>query len=216
MPSESRRKSRDRHAPPSDFDHESAFDFKDVEEEYKKIDARFTERLRTFKAGGGRFNPDQLGNLRIQPDKKDQATYPLRELATVVQKGGRTVSILASDVSYVKPIMSAVLKSSEFNQQPQRDEDNELELLLRIEAENPEELAKRLKAECNSWRDAIREVFSTRKSKHAAWGKAKHVTKDDVKTLDNKVKALQDKKMDEITKAEKQAQTELANRQQRL
>lgn len=177
---------------------------------------RFQERLRTFKSGGGRFNPDQLGQLRVQPDKKSTETYPLRDLATVVQKGGRTVSILASDESYIKPIISAVLKSREFNQQPQRDEDNELELLMRIEPENPEEQAKKLKAECNAWRDAVRDVFSARKIKHAAWAKAKSINKDDHKALDTKCKALQDKKMDEITKVEKQAQTELANRQKRL
>lgn len=142
--------------------------------------------------------------------------YPLRELASVVHRGGRTVSIMVSDAAYIKPIMSAIQASRDFNQQPQRDDDNELELVLRIEPENPEEQAKRLKGECNSWKDAVREVLSTRKSKHATWLKAKHITKDDVKNLDKKVKQLQDKKIEAIEKKEKELQADMAKRQKRL
>lgn len=216
LPSESRKKSRNKFTPASDFDIERALDLSDVDTEYAKIDERFEKRLREFKASGGRFNPDLLGQLKIQPDRSSPQTYPLRELASVVHRGGRSVSIMVSDPSYVKPVMSAVQNSEEFNQQPQRDPDNDLELLLRIEPENPEEQAKRLKGECNAWKDAVREVLATRKSKHATWQKAKHLTKDDVKTLDKTVKAMQDKKLEAIEKREKQLQVELASRQKRL
>lgn len=216
LPSESRRKSRDKFTPPSDFDHEAAFDLADVEAEYARTDERFERRLREFRASGGRFNPDLLGQLPVQPDRSDPATYPLRELASVVQRGGRSVSVIVSDASYVKPVMSAVQASEEFNQQPQRDPDNDLELLLRIEPENPDEQAKRLKGECNAWKDAVRGTLATRKSKHATWLKAKHLTKDDVKNLDKAVKAMQDKKLEAIEKKEKQLQVELASRLKRL
>lgn len=152
----------------------------------------------------------------MQPDRSSPQTYPLRELASVVQRGGRSVSVIVSDAAYVKPVMSAVQASEAFNQQPQRDPDNDLELVLRVEHEDPEEQAKRLKGECNAWKDAVRGVLATRKSKHATWQKAKHLTKDDVKTLDKKVKALQDKKLEAIEKREKQLQVELAGRQKRL
>lgn len=187
-----------------------------MDEAYAKIDERFERRAREFKAGGGRFNPEVLGGLRVRPDRGSAETYPLRELASIVHRGGRSVSIIVSDASYVKPVMSAVQGSPDFNQQPQRDPDNDLELVLRIEPENPDEQAKRLRGECNAWKDSVREVLATRKSKHATWQKAKHLTKDDVKTLDKKVKALQDKKIEAIEKREKQLQTELANRQKRL
>lgn len=216
LPSESRKKSRDKFTPPSDFDHEAAFDLADVDTEYAKIDERFEKRLQEFKASGGRFNPELLGGLKVQPDRHSPETYPLSELASVVSRGGRNVSILVTDASYVKPIMSAVQNSPQFNQQPQRDPDNDLELILRIEPENPEEQAKKLRAECVAWKDAARDVLSTRKSKHATWMKAKHITKDDVKTLDKKVKALQDKKFEAIDKKEKQLQVELTNRLKRL
>lgn len=216
LPSESRRRARDRFAPPSDFDHEAAFDLADVDAEYARADERFERRVREFRAGGGRFNPELLGQLPVQPDRGSPQTYPLRELASVVPRGGRAVSVIVSDAAYVKPVMSAVQASEEFNQQPQRDPDNDLELVLRIEPENPEEQAKRLKGECNAWKDAVRGVLATRKSKHATWLKAKHLTKDDVKNLDKKVKAMQDKKIEAIEKKEKQLQVELASRQKRL
>lgn len=202
--------------PSEDFDHEAAFDLADVETEYTRIDERFEKRLQEFKASGGRFNPDLLGQLKVRPDRESAQVYPLRELAQVVHRGGRSVSIMVSDQSYIKPIMSAVQASAEFNQQPQRDPDNDLELVLRIEPENPDEQAKRMRAEINAWKDAVREVLSTRKNKHATWLKAKHVTKDDVKKLDKAVKALQDKKLETIEKKEKQLTVELANRQKRL
>ncbi|PSR97219.1 ribosome recycling factor domain-containing protein [Coniella lustricola] len=221
LPSESRNKTRDKFTPPSDFDHEAAFDLGDVDTAYAKIDERFEKRLQEFKASGGRFNPDLLGQLKVKTtsggaDAGAAEMYPLRELASIVHRGGRAVSILVSDASYIKPIMSAVQNSEQFNQQPQRDPDNDLELLLRIEPENPDEQAKRLKAEVNGWKDAVRDVLSTRKSKHATWQKNKHLTKDDVKNLDKKVKGLQDKKIEAIEKKEKQLLVELANRQKRL
>lgn len=143
-------------------------------------------------------------------------TYPLRELAQVVYRGGRSVSIMVSDQTYIKPIMSAVQASEEFNQQPQRDADNDLELFLRIEPDNPDEQAKRVRAECNTWKDAVRGVLSTRKSKHATWQKAKYLTKDDVKNLDKTVKGMQDKKLEAIDKKEKQIIAEMAAKQKRL
>lgn len=216
LPSESRRRARDKFEPGPDFDHEAAFDLSDVEAEYKKTDARFERRFQEFKSSGGRFNPDLLGQLRVQPDRNAADTYPLRELAQIVYRGGRSVSMLVSDPAYIKPIMSAVQTSEEFNQQPQRDPDNELELVLRIEPENPDEQAKRVRGASNEWKDAVREVLSMRKSKHATWQKAKHLTKDDVKRLDKMVKAMQDKKLEAIEKQEKKLIAEMAAKQKRL
>lgn len=214
-PSRGRAKEKAAQQASSDFDREAAFDLGDVEAEYGRVDERFDKRLQEFRVGG-RFNPEVLGQLRVRPDRNSSQAFPLRELAQVVHRGGRSVSILVSDPDYVKPIMSAVQASEDFNQQPQRDPDNELELLLRVEPENPEEQQKRLRGEVNSWRDAVREVMHARKQRHAAWLKDKHVTKDDVKALEKKVKAMQDKKIEGIERSEKQILQQMANRQKRL
>lgn len=199
----------------SDFDREAAFDLGDVDAEYARVDERFEKRLQEFRVGG-RFNPEVLGQLRVRPDRDSAQSWPLRELAQVVHRGGRSVSILVSDAEYVKPIMSAVQASDDFNQQPQRDPDNELELLLRIEPEDPEEQQRRLRGEITAWRDAVRGVMAARKQRHAAWFKDKHVTKDDVKALEKKIKSMQDKKIEQVDRSEKQILQQMASRQTRL
>jgi ribosome recycling factor len=197
------------------FDRDTVFDLSDIEAQYARIDERFDKRLREFKAGG-RFNPEVLGQLRVRPDRGSEQTWPLRELAQVVHRGGRTVSILVSDAEYIKPIMSAVQNSDAFNQQPQRDPDNELELTLRVEPENPDEQLRRLRGEITAWRDAIRGVMGARKLKLFAFQQAGHLIKDEVKWLLKKVKAMQDKKIQQIDKRQKDMMLEMEKRQTRL
>lgn len=178
------------------------------------VGERFEKKLQELKAG--RFNPELVSALRVQPDKKSATTYPLSDFASVVPRGGRSLSIIVSDPAYIKPVTSAVLGSRDFNTQPQQSPDNDLELILRIESENPEEQAKKVKAAFNAWKDAVRGALAERKGKHAKWLKAKEITKDDVKLLDKKTKALQDKEFEAIDKKEKKFQSELASRSQRL
>lgn len=214
-PSRGRAKEKAAQQAQGDFDREAAFDLGDVETEYARVDERAEKRLQEFKVGG-RFNPEMLGQLRVRTDKDSPQSWPLRELAQVVHRGGRSVSILVSDPEYVKPIMSAVQASDDFNQQPQRDPDNELELLLRVEPEDPEEQLRRLRGEVTAWRDAVRGVMAARKQRHAAWLKEKHVTKDDVKALEKKIKSMQDKKIEQVDRSEKQIVQQMAKRQTRL
>ncbi|KAG8159504.1 hypothetical protein KVR01_010141 [Diaporthe batatas] len=214
-PSRGRAKEKAAQQAENAFDLDAALDLSDVEADYARVDERFDKRLHEFRVGG-RFNPDVLGQLRVRPDRESPQTWPLRELAQVVHRGGRSVSILVSDAEYVKPVMSAVQNSPDFNQQPQRDPDNDLELTLRVEPENPDEQLRRLRAEITAWRDAIRAVMAARKLKHAAWRKDNHITKDDAKALDKKVKELQDKKIEHIDRAQKQIVAQMEKRQTRL
>lgn len=165
---------------------------------------------------GGRFNPDVVGALRVRPDRHAAETYPLRELAQVAHKGGRNVSILVNEAEYIKPIMSAVQASPDFNQQPQLSPDNELELLIKIVPENPDEQARRVKEVCHAWREQIRDQLRRRSKEHAKWAGAKLVTADDVRRLDKEVKKLQDQQMTAIDAKEKKALQEVTSKQNRL
>lgn len=151
-----------------------------------------TEALKKLKSGG-RFNPDLIGAVRVQPDKKDGTTYPLRELAQVVPKGGRTISVIVHEAASVKPVMSAIQASRDFNQQPQRDPDNELELVLKLELEKREDVARRAKAVCHEWREKVRQVRQKRDKVHAAWKKDGTLLPD--------VKRKADTELDKIIKA---------------
>jgi ribosome recycling factor len=164
------------------------------------------KKLRT----GGRFNPDVIGALRVRPDKKDPATFPLHELAAIVPKGGRTISILVHELDHVKMVMSAIQTSPEFNQQPQRVEDNEQELILKVEAEKADDLNKRVKEICHAWRGQVRADRHKRDVIVKKWRADNTILSDDVRKLEKDMQKLQDKKMAEIDAEEKKVLQQLA------
>ncbi|KAI1399195.1 ribosome recycling factor [Hypoxylon fuscum] len=184
---------------------EEPLDFADVASRMGPHDEHFREALKKLKSGG-RFNPDVVGNLRVQPDrKKPGLTYPLREVAQVIPQGGRTISIIAHEEAYVKPILSAVQASPDFNQQPQRDPDNELELSLKIEPEKRDDLLKRVKDMCLDWRDRVRSVRHRRDKQHVAWRKEGLLGPDMKRKADAELDKIIKAKMTEIDAAEKEA-----------
>lgn len=159
---------------------------------------------------GGRFNPNQLGALSVSVKPEgggagEADSFPLRELAQVVPRSGRTVSLLVNDKAYVKPIMSAVQASPDFNQQPQRAEDNDLELLLRVEMERPEELARRIKEATQGWRDRVRQARAKHDKVLKDVKKKGGLLPDAARKLDKELQKLQDKKMKEIDDFEAQS-----------
>ncbi|KAI1105712.1 ribosome recycling factor [Jackrogersella minutella] len=178
-------------------------DFGDVESRVRRHEERFRELLKTLKSGG-RFNPDVVGALRVQPDRKSLRTFALREVAQVVPRGGRTISILVNEEEYIKPIMSAVQASEDFNQQPQRDPDIELGLILKIEPEKREDLLKRAKALCTDWRDKVRSVRQRRDKTHSTWRKEGQIGPDFKRTADKELEKIIKAAMAVVDAAEKE------------
>ncbi|KAI0882166.1 uncharacterized protein GGS22DRAFT_191337 [Annulohypoxylon maeteangense] len=183
---------------------EEPLDFADVESRVKSQKEHFEGVLKKLRSGG-RFNPDIVGTLRIQPDRKDDTTYPLKEVAQVIPRGGRTISILAHEEEYVKPIMSAVQASEDFNQQPQRVPDNDLELLLKIEPESKDELVKRTKAMFTEWRDRVRAIRHKRDKQHTTWLRDRAIGPDRKRQADKELEKVIKSKMTQIDGAEKEA-----------
>ncbi|KAI0178812.1 ribosome recycling factor, partial [Hypoxylon sp. FL1284] len=190
---------------------EEPLDFADVASRLSRHDEHFRDALKKLRSGG-RFNPDVIGALRVaDPEQRKTGaatagvTYPLREVAQIVPRGGRTVSILANEAAWVRPIMSAVQASADFNQQPQRDADNELELTLRVEPERRDDLARRARATCHEWRDRVRAARQRRDKLHATWTRGKLLGPDLKRTADKELDKLVKAKMTEIDAAEKDA-----------
>ncbi|KAI1752657.1 ribosome recycling factor [Xylaria castorea] len=182
-------------------------DFADVESRLQKHAEHFKASLRQMQMGA-RFDPDAVGALRVAVSKKDKAekeAYPLRELAQVVPRGGRAVSLLVHEAEYVKPIMSAVQASPDFNQQPQRDPDNELELVLKVEPESRDDLVRRAKAVAHEWRDRIRAVRQKRDKLHATWKKDGTLGPDLKRTADKELEKVIKAATAEVDGAEKNA-----------
>lgn len=195
---------------PQDAAPEDALDFSSLLAAYAPIDAHFKTQLSNI-AHGGRFNPDQLGSLSVpvKVDGEDMGAFPLSELAQVVPRSGRTISLLVNDREYIKPIMSAVQSSPEFNQQPQRSEDNDLELILRVEIQRKEEVKKRVKEVAQQWRDRVRQARAKTDKQLKDWKKNGVVLPDVVKRGEKEVQKIQDKKMKDIDGEETQTMRQL-------
>ncbi|KAK7398123.1 succinate semialdehyde dehydrogenase NADP+ linked [Neonectria punicea] len=190
----------------SQLNPEDPLNFSAVSSAYAPIDTHFKAQIAGM-IHGGRFNPTNLGALSIavkDPGADAAAVFPLRELAQVVPRSGRTISLLVHDKEYIKPIMSAVQASREFNQQPQRSEDNDLELLLKVELERKDDVARRIKETMQAYRERIRQVRSRHEKTLKDWKKNGTVLPDIVKRAEKELQKVQDKKMKEIDQEEAQ------------
>ncbi|KAK1247185.1 hypothetical protein MKX07_002094 [Trichoderma sp. CBMAI-0711] len=216
---------------------EDPLDFSALLAAYATIDAHFKSQLQAV-LHGGRFNPDVLGALPVAVKSHDhdhhdhkhqhqhqhdhhgndhqqqhaKTTFPLRELAQIVPRSGRIISLLVNEREYIKPIMSAVQASKDFNQQPQRSEDNELELLLKVEMERKEDLVRRVKEACQGWRERVRQARTKHEKALKDWKKNGVVLPDVVRKADKELQKVQDKKMKEIDGEEAQVIKQLDRR----
>ena len=80
-----------KHAAPAD----DPADFSALEADISAAVTRLKDDLSKLRAGG-RFNPELLENLRVQPDKSSAAKVRLSDVAQVVPKG-RTVQVLVGE-----------------------------------------------------------------------------------------------------------------------
>lgn len=202
-PPSSQQKPSSSSKPAAEQEQESLFDLTPVTVAFDHLEKRFLEDLKKLRTGS-RFNADVIGAIPVQLDRKSPETFPLRELATVAPLGGRRWSILAFEEDSVKPILSAVQRSDEFNQQPQRSEDNPLELTMIVEPERADALARRAKEVCQAWRTKVRDE-SHRRSEAQKKAKSEGLlSKDELFTLKNKLQKLQDERMKGIVEKEKE------------
>ncbi|KYK54702.1 uncharacterized protein DCS_06662 [Drechmeria coniospora] len=186
---------------------EDPLDFSALVAAYASVDAHFKSQLQSV-LHGGRFHPESLGAVAVAV--KSEATgalesFPLRELAQIVPRSGRSISLLVNERAYVKPIMSAVQASREFNQQPQRSEENDLELLLRVELERKDALVKRVKEATQGWRERVRQARTKHDKALKEWKKSGTLLPDMAKKAEKELQKVQDKKMKEIDLDEAQA-----------
>ncbi|KAI5298631.1 hypothetical protein KEM55_003156 [Ascosphaera atra] len=89
----------------------------------KSIDdavARLKDDVSKLRTGsGGRFNPQLIESLRVSVDKKSKETARLGDIAQVIPKGGRALTILLGDEEHSKAVSSAISSSNlSLNAQP--------------------------------------------------------------------------------------------------
>lgn len=75
---------------------EDPFDLSQIDLGIATATGRLKDELSKLRAGG-RFNTDSLESLRVQLGKDAQGSIRLRDVAQVVPKGGRMVTVLVSE-----------------------------------------------------------------------------------------------------------------------
>lgn len=81
------------------------FDFTSLHDGIGRAISRFKEDLQKLRAGG-RFNPEVLTNLRVQVSKNSNDKVKLGDVAQVVPKGGRAVTVIVGEEDVRKPFFS--------------------------------------------------------------------------------------------------------------
>lgn len=180
-------------------------DFSSLISAFGPMDTHFKSQLQAL-SHGGRFNPASLGALRVtvksSTEPSEHEEFPLSELAQVVPRSARTISLLVNDKEYIKPIMSAVQSSKDYNQQPQRSEDNDLELILKVEMERKDDVVRRVKEATQQWRERVRAARTKHDKLIKDGKKTKAITADVAKKAEKELQKVQDKKMKEIDEDE--------------
>ena len=167
--------------------------------------AQAIERLKSDLSklrAGGRFNPEVVENLRVQPDKSSNQTVRLSDLAQVIPKG-RQVQIIVGEkdvrthlpeytihdpahkTQHLKPISSSIQSSSlSLTPQPDPTGTNPLLLILNIPPPTAESRKQALD-EANKAGDkagtAVRDARGRKQKKLRAMEVGKSVRPDDLK-----------------------------------
>ncbi|KAF2151987.1 ribosome recycling factor [Myriangium duriaei CBS 260.36] len=179
------------------------FDLSILESDLDSALERLKNALSQLRSGG-RFNPAALEALRVQPEKDNKATYPLRDLVQVVPRGGRELHLLVNDSAHVKPVTSAVL-GSDLNLTPQPDPTGQNAQLLVVKIPPPTAESRKKVVEAagkagSVAADAVRNARGTQQKKFRKMELDRVVRKDDLRKAHSNMEDLVRKKGDEVKK----------------
>ncbi|KAJ5986836.1 hypothetical protein N7451_011201 [Penicillium sp. IBT 35674x] len=161
--------------------------------------ARLKDDLSKLRAGG-RFNTASLEGLKVQLSKDSQESVKLRDLAQVVPKGGRMVTILVAEEEHIKPVTSAII-SSNLSLTPQPDPHNALQLNLPIPPPTKESRDQSVHAAKQAFEKAASTVRDSRGAMHKRLQdlqKKKLARPDDVRKAHDQMEKATDKGQKEV------------------
>ncbi|GAQ12050.1 heat shock protein SSB1 [Aspergillus lentulus] len=178
---------------------EDPYDLSSLENGIVAAVARLKDELSKLRMGG-RFNTESLDDLRVSLSKGGKETVRLGELAQVVPKGGRMVTILASEEEHLKPITSAIL-SSDLSLTPQPDPHNILQLNISIPPptkELREQTVVAARTAMEKAAGAVRESRSVSHKRLQDMQKKKLARPDDVRKAQDQMERLTEKGQKEV------------------
>ncbi|KAJ6013262.1 hypothetical protein N7540_007853 [Penicillium herquei] len=143
---------------------EDPFDLSQLNTGVSAAVSKLKDDLSKLRAGG-RFNTASIEGLKVQLGKEIQDSFKLRDLAQVVPKGGRMVTVLVSDEEHIKPVTSAIV-SSNLSLTPQPDPHNALQLNIPIPPPTKESRAQGVAAAKQAFEKASSAVRDSRGAMH--------------------------------------------------
>ncbi|KAE8348080.1 putative ribosome recycling factor [Aspergillus coremiiformis] len=114
---------------------------------------------------GGRLSTESIASLRVRLNKGSKETVKLGELAQVIPKGGRMITVLVSEEDHTKPITSVIV-SSGLSLTPQPDAHNALQLNIPIPPPTRESRDQTISIARSAMEKAIVAVRESRSSVH--------------------------------------------------
>ncbi|KAF4555890.1 Ribosome recycling factor-like protein [Elsinoe fawcettii] len=178
-------------------------DFTQLEQDLAQTTEKLKSDLSKLRSGG-RFNPQVLEILRVQPEKDNKTTYPLQDLAQMIPRGGREIQILVNDAAHVKPVSSAI-QSSNLSLTPQPDPTGQNAQMLIVKIPPP--TAESRKATLNEAskagevaQTAVRNARGIQQKKFRKMELAKSVRPDDLKKAHTKMEDVVKKAGEEVKK----------------
>ncbi|KAK3719125.1 hypothetical protein LTR37_004689 [Vermiconidia calcicola] len=179
---------------------EDPHDFANLEADIASTIERLKNDLSKLRAGG-RFNPEVVENLRVQPDKSSTQTVKLSDLAQVIPKG-RTVQILVGEKDHLKPMTSSI-QSSALSLTPQPDPTgaNPLLLILNIPPPTAESRRAAVTEATKAGEKAgsgVRDARGKQQKKLRAMQVSKSARPDDLKKAGDKMEKVVEKGQAEV------------------
>ena len=176
------------------------YDFSTLEADIAAAIERLKTELSKLRPGG-RFNPEILEVLRVQPEKSSTQTVRLSDLAQVIPKG-RTVQILVGEREYVKPITTSI-QSSSLSLTPQPDPTGANPLMLVINIPPPTADSRRAVVNdatkaAEKAGTAMRDARAKQQKKMRAMQVARSARPDDLKKAGDRMEKVVEKGTAEV------------------
>ncbi|KAJ5286897.1 hypothetical protein N7478_002583 [Penicillium angulare] len=184
---------------PSPVAIEDPFDLSQLDSGISGAVSRLKDDLSKLRAGG-RFNTTSIEALKVQVGKESQDSFRLSDLAQVLPKGGRMVTILVSEEELVKPVKSAIV-SSNLSLTPQPDPHNALQLNIPIPPPTKESRAQSVQVAKQAFEKAASTVRDSRGAMHKRlqeMQKKKLARPDDVRKAHDQMEKTTDKGQKEV------------------
>ncbi|CAG8972975.1 hypothetical protein HYALB_00008335 [Hymenoscyphus albidus] len=179
------------------------FDFAQLTAGIEKAQENLSTSLAKLRTGG-RFNPETLESLRVHLVKESKKTERLSDLAQVLPKGGRTLSILVGEKDHVHAITSAIQEAKDLNLQPQPDPKNELQLNIAIPPPTKESRDLALAAASKTGetaKTAVQSARSVQQKRLRAMELKKTARPDDLKKAQKQMESIVEKAVADVKKA---------------